>query len=287
MNPSLSNRREFLRRTALSSAGVLLPSLYKRDVIRQTTTTPSYPFELGVASYSFRKFSRAEVIEMTKSLGVKYINLKSFHLPYEYTPNELAAGRREIESAGLSIVGGGTISIKKDSDDAIRPLFEYARHCGMPLMVIAPTPKVMPRVERLVQEFDIKVAIHNHGPEDKHFPAPADGLKIINHMDSRVGLCIDVGHTARTGIDVVQSIAEAGDRLLDIHMKDLKDLSKKRSQCAVGEGAMPVAAIFKQLDHMGYQGFVNLEYEIFPENPLEGMQRSFSYMRGVLDGLTL
>ena len=224
---------------------------------------------------------------MTQALGVKHINIKSFHLPHDYSADELKAGREEFESAGLSIVGGGTISMKKDSDNAIRPLFEYAKQCGMPLMVIAPTPKVMPRVERFVKEYDIKVAIHNHGPEDKFFPGPIDGLKVIEGMDPRVGLCIDVGHTTRTGVDVVESIAQAGDRLLDMHMKDLKDLMKKNSQVAVGDGAMPVAAIFKQLQKMNYTGYVNLEYEINADDPLPGMQKSFSYMRGVLDGMSL
>jgi len=108
---------------------------------------------------------------------------------------------------------------------------------------------------------------------------------VVKNMDPRVGLCIDVGHTARTGVDVVQSIAEAGPRLLDMHIKDLRSLSDKDSQCRVGEGAMPVVAIFKQLKKMKYQGMVNLEYEIDAENPLPGMIQSFAYMRGVLDGL--
>jgi sugar phosphate isomerase/epimerase len=106
-------------------------------------------------------------------------------------------------------------------------------------------------------------------------------------MDPRVGLCVDLGHTARTGVDVVESLAEAGDRVLDIHMKDLRDLLDRASQCVVGEGAMPVPAIFRQLEAMGYTGHVNLEYEIDASNPLPGMRRSFAYMRGVLAGLRM
>jgi len=96
---------------------------------------------------------------------------------------------------------------------------------------------------------------------------------------------MDIGHSARTGVDVVKSIADAGSRLLDMHVKDLKDLSVKESQVDVGDGDMPFPAIFKQLKKMNYQGCVNLEYEINVKNPLPGMQRSFSYMRGVLAGL--
>ncbi len=290
MTPTLFNRRHFLQLAALGSAPILAGSSLAASFTRAGTSAAhreDVPFHLGVASYSLRKFSRQEAIEMTKALGVRHINIKSFHLPHDYSVEELKAGRKEIANAGLAIVGGGTISMKKDSDDAIQPLFEYARHCGMPLMVIAPTPEVMPRVERFVKEYDIKVAIHNHGPEDNYFPAPKDGLDVIAGMDPRVGLCIDVGHTARTGVDVIESIAEAGDRMLDMHMKDLRDLSDNDSQCAVGEGAMPVAGIFKQLAQMNYTGFVNLEYEIYPDDPLPGMKQSFAYMRGVLDGLSM
>ncbi len=224
---------------------------------------------------------------MIGELKTPYVNIKSFHLPYEATPQELAAGRKKIEEAGLQIVGGGTISLRKDDDEDIRKHFEYAKHCGMPLMVIAPTQETVPRIERFVKEYDIQAAIHNHGPEDEYFPAPQDALEAVKDLDSRFGLCIDVGHTARTGVDVVQSIAEAGPRLLDMHMKDLKSFSDRDSQCAVGEGLMPVEGIFRQLQSMEYAGFVNLEYEIFPDDPLPGMKKSFASMREVMGRMGL
>ena len=145
----------------------------------------------------------------------------------------------------------------------------------MPLMVIAPSVATMPRIERFVQEYDIKVAIHNHGPEDPYFPGPREALPVIGDMDPRVGLCVDLGHTTRTGVDIVEAIAEAGDRVLDVHSKDLRDLMDKDSQCIVGEGAMPMPAIFRQLVDMGYEGYVNLEYEIDASNPLPGMHAVF------------
>jgi len=240
---------------------------------------------LGVASYSLRNFPRTKAIEMVKALGTPYINLKSVHLPYELTPDDLAAGRREIEAAGLQIVGGGTITFGKDTDDDVRRYFEYAKGAGMPVMVATADPAILPRVERFAKQYDIKVAIHNHGPEDKHFPSPYDVLKQVRNMDPRMGLCIDIGHTVRTGTDVVRAIADAGPRLLDMHAKDLRDLTAKGSQCVVGEGAIPIAAIFDQLQAIHYAGYVNLEYEIDADDPLPGMKQSFAYMRGVLAGL--
>ena len=241
--------------------------------------------KLGVASYSLRNFSRTYAIQAIQSLGTPYVNIKSFHQPYNASPEGLAAGRAEFESAGLQIVGGGTVTLTIDTDEDVRSYFEYARLSGMPLMVIAPTRQTLPRIERFVQEYDIEVAIHNHGPTDEHFPGPQDALPVIRDMDPRVGVCLDVGHTARTGIDVAEVAEMCGDRLLDLHMKDLADLTAAESQCVVGEGAIPIAKLLATLDRMGYDRFINLEYEIDPANPLPGMQRSLAFMRGVLEGL--
>jgi sugar phosphate isomerase/epimerase len=246
---------------------------------------PAEDLRLGVASYSLRKFSRPQAIEIIKKLGVRYVCIKEFHLRYADSPAERAAGRKEFEGAGLVIVGGGAISLQKDDDADVRFYFDYARDAGMPLMVIAPTRQTLPRIERFVKQYDIKVAIHNHGPEDKHFPTPESALEAIQGMDPRVGLCIDVGHTARTGTDPVASIRRAGARLLDLHIKDLRDPMKRGSDCPVGEGALPIVAIFRELKRMNYQGGVNLEYEIEADDPLLGMAKSFAYMRGVLAGL--
>ncbi len=278
------SRRDFLKAAAVGAAGLAVPASLTGCVGRTQATAPA-SIRLGVASYSLRELSRADAIAAIQALRSKYVSIKSFHLPYESSPEELAAGRKDFEDAGLTIVGGGVITLQQDDDDDIRTYFEYARAAGIPLMVIAPTPATLPRIERFVREYDIKVAIHNHGPEDQYFPGPRDVLPIIRDMDPRVGLCVDLGHTARTGVDVVKALAEAGDRVLDIHAKDLRDLLVRESQCIVGEGAMPMPAIFGQLAAMSYSGHVNLEYEIDAQHPLPGMQQSFAYMRGVLDGL--
>ena len=281
-------RRRFVRTAALASAGVgFAPYAASAASFSRKAAPPDghIPFTLGVATYSLRRFDRTEAISMVQALHVEHVSVKSFHMPYEDSPEELASGVQEFARAGIGIVSGGNNTIDKDDDDHVRMFFEYARAVGIPMLVIAPTAKNMPRIERFVKEYDISVAIHNHGPEDPHFPGPRDGLEVIRDMDPRVGLCIDVGHTARTGVDVVESIAEAGDRLLDVHMKDLRDMSDRTSQCIVGEGAMPVADIFRQLVEMNYQGYVNLEYEIDARDPLPGMKQSFAYMRGVLAGM--
>jgi len=262
-------RRDVLKAAALGAAAWGLPAWAR----------PEEKIRLGVASYSLRKFKRPECISMVKACGTAYVNIKSMHLPYELTPEQLAAGRKEFDDAGLTVVGSGNNTMTKDAE--IQKIFDYAVAAKFPLLVIAPHPDVLGKIEAAVKKTGIPVAIHNHGPEDKLFPAPSDVLKLIKDMDPRVGLCVDVGHTTRAGKDVVQEIADGGARVLDMHMKDLKDLKSAKTQVPVGDGAMPVAEIFKQLLKMKFPGYVNLEYEIDADDPLPGMKKSFEFMRKV------
>ncbi len=264
----MTTRREMLKAAAIGAAAAWLPAWKQAEKIK-----------LGVASYSLRKFSRAKAIEIVKACGTTYVNLKSMHLPYGLSAEETAAARKEFDDAGLKVVGSGNNSLKNEKE--IAALFDYAKAARFPLLVIAPDPDLLPRIEEAVKKSGIAVAIHNHGPEDKMFPAPSDALKRIKDMDPRVGICVDVGHTTRTGKDVVQEIADAGARVLDLHMKDLKDLMNAKSQVPVGDGKMPVAEIFRQLVKMKFDGYVNLEYEIDENDPLPGMKKSFEHMRKV------
>jgi sugar phosphate isomerase/epimerase len=242
-------------------------------------------FKLGVASYSFRKLSRPDAIKAMEQLKCQYINIKEFHAPIKGTEAEWKQARTDFENAGIKILGVGNISMPKEDEGEIRRNFEYAKTLAAPVIVMAPTAKTAPIIEKFVKEYNIRAAIHNHGPEDKHFPAPADVLKVVKNMDERMGLCVDLGHTARTGTAPLDGLRQAGKRLYDIHIKDLADMMKKESQVEVGDGAMPVPAIFAYLMKSGYKGGVMLEYEIKADNPVPGMMKSFAYMRGVLAGL--
>lgn len=279
-----TSRRRFLL-TAAAGAAAVAAGRPTAAFARSGAVMRKEALRLGVASYSLRQFSRAEAIEMVKALRTPFVNIKSVHLPYELSAAEVAAARAEFEAAGLQIVGGGTITFEEDTDEEVRKYFEYARAAGMPLMVATADPAILPRIERFAKEYDIAVAIHNHGPEDRHYPSPYDALRYIENMDGRMGLCVDIGHTVRAGTDVVQALKDAGPRVLDLHIKDLTDLSDRDSQVIVGEGSMPIAAIFEQLLAMDYQRGVNLEYEIDARDPLPGMKQSFAHMRGVLAGL--
>ena len=214
------------------------------------------------------------------------VNLKDTkdHLPMD--PQAEAAALADYAAAGIKLHAAGTVYFDKDEDDDIRKKFEYAKRAGVKVIVSGdPAPTTLPRIEKFVKEYDIRIAIHNHGPEDKLWASPLDVLKAIKGLDPRIGCCIDVGHTVRAGTEVVQAIREVGPRLFNLHIKDLANFQQKESQVAVGRGKMPVREIFKALESINYKGFVDLEYEINEKDPMPGVIESLAYMRGVLAGV--
>ena len=325
---STLTRRTLLRTSALAAAATLLPesqaqnattAVYSREASFQQTYAPAtlkpptadadLPIRLGIASYTFRNFDSAHLIDFMHQLKTPLLNLKSVHLPMTSldlvatqpkTPpqpvqadvhptmiplDQVAAQAAAYRAAGFVLTAAGNITFDKDDDADIRPKFEYLKAAGIPIAVCAPTHQNLPRLEKFVKEYNIKLAIHNHGPEDKNFPSPFDVLTAVKNLDPRIGLCIDLGHSLRAGADVVAAIHAAGPRLYDIHIKDLADATAKESQVAVGEGVMPVRAVFQALIDTHYAGNVDLEYEIFPKDPMPGVVESFAHMRGVLAGM--
>ncbi len=280
------SRRTFVRSGALVAAAFAASDEVFAVAAGRPPAPEGSPIRLGLASYTFRNFSRAQMIGFLKQLNVMELNAKDVkdHLPAD-TQDE-AAALADYAVAGIKLHAAGTIYFPKDEDADIRSKFEYCKRAGIAVIVAGdPAPETLPRIEKFVKEYDIRFAIHNHGPEDKLWHSPLDVLKAVKDMDPRMGCCIDVGHTVRAGTDVVQAIHAAGPRLFNVHMKDLTDFQSKDSQMPVGDGIMPVKRIFEALIAIKYKGFVDLEYEIHPDDPMPGVIGSFAYMRGVLAGL--
>ena len=278
------SRRDFVRSSAIAAAACFVPSSSAASL--GAASVSASPVRLGLASYTFRNFPRAEMIGFMKRLNLSALNAKDVkdHLPMD--PQAEAKALADYADAGIKLHAAGVIYFEKDEDEDIRSKFEYCKRAGVSVIVAGdPSLQTLPRIEKFVKQYDIRIAIHNHGPEDKLWPSPLDILKAVKNMDPRIGCCIDVGHTVRAGTDVVQAIHEVGPRLFNVHMKDLTDFHNKESQVAVGDGMMPVRAMFEALISTKYQGFVDLEYEVYADDPMPGVATSFAYMRGVLAGM--
>ena len=284
MTPSFS-RRTFLRTSALTAAAAAAAPGIGPAQPKPASGEPA-PVRLGIASYTFRLFTRDKMIPWLKQLSVTGLNCKDAkdHLPMD--PAAEADAVSDYKANGIELHAAGTVYFPKDEDDDIRAKFEYAKRAGVSVIVAGdPAPATLPRIEKFVKQYDIRIAIHNHGPEDKIFPSPLDVLKTVQSMDPRMGCCIDVGHTVRAGTDVVEAIHTVGPRLFNMHIKDLTSFTDKESQVAVGQGKMPIREIFQALIQTNYAGWVDLEYEIHGDDPMPGVTESFAYMRGVLAGL--
>ena len=285
MKQTLS-RRNFVQSGALLAAACAASSATPSFAEPGQASGKPSPVKLGLASYSFRNFTRAQMIGFLKQLNVADLNVKDVkdHLPMD--PEQEAKALADYAAAGIKLHAAGAIYFRNNEDADIRAKFEYCKRAGISVIVAGdPTPETLPRIEKFVKEYDIRIAIHNHGPEDKVWPSPLDILKDVKSMDPRIGCCIDVGHTVRAGTDVVQAIHEVGSRLYNMHIKDLTDFQSKESQVAVGEGIMPIRGIFEAFIATNYKGYVDLEYEIHGDDPMPGVIESFAYMRGILAGM--
>jgi len=239
--------------------------------------------KVGVASYSFRKVTLEQTIKAIQRVGLHYVSIKDFHLPMKSTAEDRKKAAQAFIDAGITPLSCGNVRLTTD-EAASRNAFEYVRDTGAKVMVCAPDPAALPMLEKLVKEFDIKLAIHNHGPEDKVFPSPYEVQKAIASLDPRIGYCIDVGHTARAGVDPAKAMRELKDRLYDIHLKDVADPTAKnaRSEVELGRGKLDIRSMAQALVEIGFTGHVGFEHEKDPVDPLPGLAESVGYLAGVM-----
>lgn len=275
----------FSRRSLLKAAGssLFLPSLsFSFDKAGSKKT--AHELKLGITSYTTRKLSLDETIKVMKTLNLNYMSIKDVHLALTSTKEERLAAAQKIKDAGINLVGCGTISIKKDEnmEAYTRNAFEYARDLGIKNIICTIPPSEVKILDKYVKEFDIRAAIHNHGPEDKSFPTPDSIWDVISTLDERVGFCIDIGHTFRAGVDPAASIRKHAKRLYDMHLKDVDAQKANAKKVECGRGAIDLVAVMKALQDIKYANHVMLEYEINEDNPLPGMAESIGYVRGIL-----
>jgi sugar phosphate isomerase/epimerase len=238
------------------------------------------PFELGLASYTLRKFSLDETIKMTCRVGLKHVCLKSFHLPMDATAEQCAEAAAKCRAAGLDLYGCGVVGMSKPAE--VDQAFDYAKAAGMRVIVGSPHPDVLPLVDKKVKQYDIAVAIHNHGPGDNIFPTPKSAYDRIKDLDPRIGLCMDIGHTLRIGADPVADAKLYADRLLDVHVKDVSEASAKGETLEIGRGVIDVPAFLRTLIETNYSRIVSFEYEKDADDPMPGLSESIGYVKGVL-----
>ena len=280
----MHNRRNFLRNSGLGiAAAASLPLLGKAAV--DTASNPvaePMDFPIGFAGFSFVRFDMDKSIAMMKRMGVTNLSVKEFHLPLNSSQETIDAVKKKLTDAGINMYTVGVVYMK--SKEAVDQAFDYARKCGVNMIVGVPNQDLLAYTEEKVKATNIKMAIHNHGPEDKLYPSPKDVYDRIKDMDPRMGLCIDIGHTFRAGVLPEKAVVEYKDRLFDLHIKDVTAMAKDAKVIEIGRGAINFPAFVKALRKIKYTGICSVEYEKDMNDPLAGMAESVGYFRGILKG---
>jgi inosose dehydratase len=283
-----TTRRDFMKWAGMGAASVSFSSVLEKSAIvsenakndLKKTQEKGKHLNLGMASYTFREFNLDDNLSMTKRLGLERIALKSFHLPLEATDEEIKVVAEKVRSAGLDLYGCGVVYMQ--NEDEVNRAFHYAETAKMKVIIGAPNPDLLQMVNKMVNRTDIKLAIHNHGPDDEHYPTPESAYNKIKDLDPRVGLCIDIGHTQRAGVDPSESAQKFSDRLLDVHIKDVTTAAKEGQTVEIGHGVIDIPKFLKTLLELNYEGSVSFEFEKDPDDPLPGVAESVGYVRGVL-----
>lgn len=236
-------------------------------------------FKLGMAGYSFVHFKLDEALEMMKKTDVHYLCIKDFHLPYNSTAEQITAFHQKLKDA--DVIGYAVGPIYTKTHQEIDNAFDYAKRVGVDLIVGIPNHDDLKYVEQKVKEYNIRYAIHNHGPEDKLYPNATSVYNHVKDLDPRVGLCFDMGHNKRDNQDSVADLGKYSKRIFDIHLKNVTAATKDGKTCELGRGIIDIPAFVKMLRKVKYQGSCSLEYEKDMKEPLAGIAESVGYFRGV------
>ena len=278
------NRRNFLKVAGASAAACATITPGRALALdRAEPAAAAVPFTLGMASYTLRQFPVDQAIEMTRRLGLNRICFKDFHLKLDATPDVIADTVAKVKAAGLDLYAGGVIYMKSEAE--VDRAFVYAKAAGFKMIIGVPTYELLPYTNKKVQEYDIPVAIHNHGPDNPLFPTPQSAYERIASLDRRLGLCMDVGHTQRSGVDPSESAEKYFDRLFDIHIKDTSASTAQGQTVEIGRGVIDIPKLLRTLKRLGFKGTLALEYEKDAKDPLPGSAESIGYLKGVLAAL--
>jgi inosose dehydratase len=274
-----SNRRNFLRLSGIAMAAVAIPKVSESKTTGAKKSN-SIPVRLGLASYTLRKMDLDNALAVCQKLGIKNISLKEFHLKLTASDAEITEAVKKCKDAGVALGSGGVIYMKSEAE--VDAAFEYARKAGMNMIIGVPQHDMLPYAEKKVKEYNIRLAIHNHGPGDKVYPSCESAYVLIKNMDPRMGLCLDIGHTQRIQRDPSADLKDYFDRIFEIHMKDVTSSDQDGKAIEIGRGVIDIPGFLKTVVKKKFSGIISFEYEKDDADPVPGLAESLGYVKGVL-----
>jgi sugar phosphate isomerase/epimerase len=278
----MSSRRNFIQQTALGLTGAIVLPVKGNAAINNLSNqlAPASEIQVGIAGYSFVKFNLEQSLSMMKRIGVNQLSLKDFHLPQNSTQEQIDRVMNACKNAGINVYALGVIYMK--SKEAVDTAFAYAKKTGVNMIVGVPNYELITYTEEQVKKYGIKLAIHNHGPEDALYPAPKDVYDRIKNLDPGMGMCIDIGHSMRAGSIPEKAIKDFKSRLFDLHIKDVSVAAKEGKAIEIGRGVIDFPEVVESLRKINFKGVCSIEFEKDMTDPLPGMAESVGYFKGVL-----
>jgi len=266
-------RRDFLKAGALAAAGACLsvPPLSAAD-----QTDPYRGFKMGIQSYSLRAFSVTEALEISKELGLRYWESTTAHIKVGSVPAYIAEQKAMLAASGVTLVAFGVVDFNENESKA-REYFDFAKAMGVQSISANPdrNEPTFKLLDKLVEEYGINIAIHNHGPGAKYDKID-DVVNAVKDHHQRIGGCVDTGHYLRSRENPVEALERLKDRVYGVHMKDVKDAKVFK---ILGEGDLDVLGCLKVLDKIKYKYCLALEYEENPKNPVSDIEICLANMR--------
>ncbi|MHB8863153.1 MAG: ThuA domain-containing protein [Pirellulaceae bacterium] len=213
-------------------------------------------WRLGVAMWGLHKFTFLEGVEKTRQLGLSYVCGLSFqkvsadipqNFDCELTDAQLEQIRLQMDAAGVWMPTFFYATIPGD-EAGCRRVFEFGRKMGIETFISEPPPESLDMIERFCDEYDIRLAIHNHGPDQSPVYWQPEGiLEVCQGRSPRIGACPDTGYWIRAGIDPLEGIRKLGDRVIAIQAHDLNELTADGHDVPWGTGKAEFAKLIQEL----------------------------------------
>lgn len=295
MRPSI-HRRRFLQATGALAAGVALGSVGGNRLWAAETLTGGAPhaeklgWRLGCQAYSFNRFTFYEAVEKSASLGLRVLEAyrgqrlgkddSDVKFGPELSPELRAEVKKHLADAGVKVVNYGVVPLSKD-EAASREVFEFAKDMGVETIVSEPPLDAFDVVEKLCEEYQINVALHNH-PKPSIYWDYKTVLEACKGRSKRIGACADTGHWNRSGINALEAVKALEGRLISFHMKDLNEFGERKAHDVPwGTGVTDIQAILVELKRQKFQGVFSIEYEYNWTSSLPEIAHCVGFFDGV------
>jgi inosose dehydratase len=271
----MKSRRQFIK---LAGTGMLAGSAssvygYSVHMVPVEKITVADNFEVGMAGFTFAQLNIEKTIEIMKRVGVN-------HMPLNSTQEQINEVIGRFTNAGITVYTVGVIYMR--TQESVDQAFKYARMAGVKMIVGAPNVELLQYVEKKIKEYDFRLAIHNHGPDNTLFPNATDIWNHVKDMDPRMGICLDIGHTLRDGQDPAVDILRYKSRIYDLHIKDVDKASREGKTVEMGRGLIDIHGVIAALRRIKYNGKCSLEFEKDMKDPIAGIAESIGYFKGVM-----